>query len=329
MTGVPSFVSGARDLLWGPVLPEIGDRIATVQCAAGTNGLSLVGQFTKRLLNIQTALISDPNWPNYQFVFGDAGHRNSYYPYLTKEMRLNLPSIIETLEKSPEGSLVILQACAHNPSGVDPKPEQWREIFDAVERKRHTICFDFAYMGFASGSMDKDASIIREYARTGHQFFVSFSFSKCMGMYGERIGACHAVCATPAEARAVEGHLASCLRSSISLAPQNGALIAAEILNSPALRSQWQGELKSVCKRIIDIRSKFCDHLEDFTNDDWGFLRDQKGMFALTKFSPAQCEDLASKGVFIPLNGRISIPSLNRSNVEAIAKRVAMVARGK
>ena len=236
---------------------------------------------------------------------------------------------LTALKNAPDGSLAVFQACAHNPSGVDPIDSQWDELFDMCERKNHTIAFDFAYMGYASGDIDVDAEIVRRYAKLGRQFFVAFSFSKCMGLYGERIGACHAVCATPKEAAAVKSKLASALRASISVAPQNGALIAAEVLNTPELRSQWISELKGVSSRVINIRNQLCDSLDSKTSISWEFLRNQRGMFALTGLNPSQVDELAQKGVFIPQNGRISVPALNTKNVDFVSQAIADVINSK
>jgi len=327
MTGHPQFVQSAKELLWGEYLPKIGDRIGSVQTIAGTGGLSVVSMFAKKNLDFPTVMISDPAWPNYKCIFGDVGHHLSYYPWV-KDGRLDLNGTLDSLKNAPDGSLCVMQACAHNPSGVDPNNSEWEEIFDMVNRKNHTIFFDFAYMGFASGNMDKDAEIVRKYALTGKQFFVSYSFSKCMGLYGERIGCLHAVCANPSEAKALQTNFASVMRSTISVAPQNGALIAHEILSNPELKNQWVGELKSITNRIIDIRGKLCNKLEKLTSRDWSYLKDQKGMFGYTGLTKEQCDRLAEvEGVFITDNGRISVPALNNSNVDSVAKAIANVVR--
>jgi len=322
MTGHPGFVKHARELLFGDVLPEVGDRVASIQSAAGTGALNLISEFSKKHMKFPAVLISNPAWPNYDQVFGEVGHKIIRYRYV-KDCKLDLPGMLEDIRNAPTGSLVVIQAVAHNPSGVDPMGSQWDEIFETVKEYGHTIAFDFAYMGWASGDMDKDAEIIRRYAKTGEQFFVAFSFSKCMGLYGERIGCCHAVCKSPKEKVNVESRLAQALRSTISVAPQNGALIANEVLSNKQLKKQWIKELKVNAKRVIDIRGKLVDKLENYTDRDWEFIRQQRGMFALTGLTSRQVDKLAENGVFIPQNGRISVPSLNNKNVDFVARAIA------
>jgi len=322
MTGHPGFVKSARELLFGNILPEIGDRVASVQSAAGTGALNLISEFSKKHMKFPAVLISDPAWPNYDHVFEGLCDEISRYRYV-KDCKLDLAGMIEDINKAPKGSLIVIQAVAHNPSGVDPIGSEWDEIFDAVKKNGHTIAFDFAYMGWASGDMDKDAEIIRKYALTGEQFFVAFSFSKCMGLYGERIGCCHAICSDPKEKANVESRLAQALRATISVAPQNGALIAHEVLTNEKLKEEWIQELKDNSSRVINIRGQLVDKLEEYTNKDWEFIRKQRGMFALTGLTPEQVNKLAANGVFIPQNGRISVPSLNNKNVDFVARAIA------
>lgn len=333
MTGFAPFVEKARELLWGPVLPQIADRLASVQSAAGTGALFLVSRIAKNRLNFPAVFISDPTWPNYNSLFGEnMGHKIMRYPWINKEtLELNLEGTLKAFKDAPEGCLLILQGCAHNPSGVDPTPEQWKEIFKVAAEKKHTICFDFAYMGFASGNMDTDASVIREFATTGTSFFVCFSFSKIMGLYGERVGVLHAVCQTPEEAVAMKSQMAAEVRGSISVCPQNGAYIAYEVLNDPELKAQWLKELDEVTHRIINIRNKFVDLLNAKTpGKTWEHIRKQHGMFALTGLNPEQVAKLGDEqGVFIPGNGRISVPALNNGNVDAVAQAVANIANAK
>jgi len=186
-------------------------------------------------------------------------------------------------------------------------------------------------MGFASGNMDTDAAVVREYAKSGHQFFVTFSFSKIMGLYAERIGCLHVVAGNAVEAKNVVSQLAVENRRTISNCPQNGALIATTLLSDPALKAQWIEELNSVTKRIIDIRGKFADLLEQKTpGKSWEHIRKQHGMFALTGLTPEQVTKLGDEqGVFLPQNGRVSIPALNNSNVDAIAQAIANIVNAK
>ena len=325
MTGHPGFVQKSKELLYGPVLNQISDRVGAVQTVAGTGAASVAGVFSRKFLNPPTCLISDPAWPNYNTIFGEAGLKLSYYPYV-KDGRINLSGTLNAFENAPNGSMVVLQACAHNPSGVDPTPEQWKEILNVIDKKNHTIIFDFAYLGFGSGDIEKDAEIIRQYALTGRQFLVAFSYSKCMGLYGERIGCLHSVGADSRDAKATSTNFASILRSTISVAPMNGALLVNEVLSNPELKQIWINELKDVTGRIINIRGKLVNHLEQMTQKSWSYLKEQRGMFGFTGLNIEQVKRLAEiEGVFITNDGRISVPAINNKNVYSIAKSIANV----
>ena len=325
MNGYAPFVKAARELCFTPeLITEHGDRIGSLQSAAGTGALYLVSKFTAKHLHCPKVLLPNPMWANYRQIFGDNGNKIDTYPYL-KNCELDIDGFINSIREQPDGCLLVVQVCAHNPTGVDPTEEEWDKILQTANEKKHIICFDFAYMGFASGDIDKDAKVVRKYLQTGKQFFVCFSFSKCMGLYGERVGACHAICSNSKEAKAVTSQLELFGRQCWSVCPQNGSYIVSEILNDPELKQEWLSELKVCGNRIIQIRQKLCDLLETKTGRSWEFLRKQKGMFAFTGLSPAQVADLAEEGVFIPNNGRISVPALNNSNVEFVAQAIANV----
>ena len=322
MKGYQPFVDGARQLLWGDeILAKYGQQIASVQSCAGTGALYLTARFCLKNIKVPKVLLANPSWPNYKLIFAD--HEIGFFPWLNSEHELNMEGILETLNKEPEGSLVVLQVIASNPSGTDPTREQWNQIFDVVGKKKHIICFDFAYAGFASGSIEEDSQIVREYAKLERNFFVSFSFSKCMGLYGERIGCLHAFCGSKDEASAVAGNLARIGRSTWSVCPQNGSYIAHEVMTNPELKKLWFDELKAISKRIADLRVKFCQLLEDKTGKDWKFLIMQHGMFAYTFLTPEQVDKLYQQGVFIPTSGRVTVPLLNSENIEFVADAFA------
>ena len=324
MAGYAPFIERARELLWGKkLLAEMGSRITTVQSCAGTGALFMTSRFTYKHMQVPKVLLSNPAWPNYRQVFGDNGHDLGFYPWI-KDGMLDLKGCISALKEAPNGCLVVMQACAHNPTGVDPTPDQWDKIIKVMDEKRHIMCFDFAYMGFGSGDIEEDAKVVRNFAASGREFFVCFSFSKCMGLYGERIGAIHVVCKDAEAAGKIGSQVALIGRQCWSVCPQNGALIVAEVLGDPDLKAQWKEEIGEASGRIINIRQKLCDLLEEKTGKNWEFLRRQRGMFCYTGLTPEQVAKLAENGgVFVPNSGRISVPALNNKNVEFIAQAIA------
>lgn len=323
MPGYPPLLEPAKELLLGPLYNEMKDRVASCQSVAGTGGVFMTARFVyERLRDTKVVLLGGPSWPNYHPIFAAQDQPLTMYPWL-KNNRFNVSGCIDAINKAPPKSLVIMQVCGHNPTGVDPTMEEWREVLAAVDKKDDYVLWDFAYMGYASGDMDKDAAIIREYGRKGRPMFVAYSFSKCMGLYGERIGVLHTFAENKRDAEATCSQMVAIGRQTYSVCPQNGALIAAEILNTPSLKKQWIGEVKQCAQRLIDIRKTFCDLVEKKSGHDFTHVRQQRGMFAWSGLTEAQVKHLYKKGVFIPLSGRIAIPGLNNSNVEFVADIVA------
>jgi aspartate/tyrosine/aromatic aminotransferase len=329
MTGYRPFLNRARSLLWtDDLLAAMGSRIATIQTCAGTGALYVLCQLTKTFMKIPKVLLADPTWPNHRVIFIEqGGHESGLYPYL-KDGVLDIEGTLAALRAAPDGCVVVLQVCANNPTGVDPTLEQWDRIFEVLVAKRHLALFDFAYMGFGSGDIDIDAEPVRRYARSGQEFFVAFSFSKVMGLYGERIGCAHIVTKDPAAVPILEGRMARIARGAWSVCPQNGCLIVDTVLSDPALRAQWEGEVKAAGKRVIDIRNRLCDLLEQKTGRAWPIVRQAKGFFGFSGLTPDQVKRLAQEwGVFLPASGRITFPSLNPKNVEYVADAIAAIVK--
>ena len=180
----------------------------------------------------------------------------------------------------PANSLVLLHACAHNPTGVDPTPEQWKELSDIIKEKSIYPFFDMAYQGFASGDTTRDAFAVRHFVSQGHQVALSQSFAKNMGLYGERVGAFSVTTADEGEKKRVESQLKILVRPMYSNPPLHGARIASTILNSPELYKEWEEEVKGMANRIISMRGRLYDNLVSLkTPGEWGHIKSQIGMF--------------------------------------------------
>jgi aspartate/tyrosine/aromatic aminotransferase len=322
MAGYAPFIKSARELFWGDLLSQYGPKIASVQSVGGTGGLRLLSVFLKNICKLNNLLISDPAWPNYTNTFKEWEIKT--FPYL-KDLAFNLESTLTALNSVGSGTVVVFQTVGHNPSGCDPQPGDWDSIFDIAVARNLFVVFDVAYTGIVNG-IDADAEPVRRFLTRGKNFAVAFSFSKNMGLYGERIGVLHFVTQSEKEAVTVSGHLQWIGRGIYSVPPQNGALIATEVLEDPALKAQWQKELAEVSARIVTARAEFVAKLQQYSKRDWSFIARQRGWFAFAGLSPEQVGILEQEGVFIPANGRISIPALNPSNIDFVAQRVAKVA---
>jgi aspartate aminotransferase, cytoplasmic len=241
--------------------------------------------------------------------------------------------MVETLNQAPEGSIILLHACAHNPTGVDPTREQWMQIAKAIRAKKHFPFFDCAYQGFASGDLENDAWAIRYFVEQGFEMCIAQSFAKNFGLYGERAGAFHFVTAPGADATDIVGRIASQLailqRSEISNPPAYGARIASLVLNDTALFEEWKANLRTMSGRIIDMRKALRRKLEELgTPGTWKHITDQIGMFSFTGLTEKQVLRIREDAhVYMTKNGRVSMAGLNTGNVEYVAKAIDRVVR--
>lgn len=231
----------------------------------------------------KTIYLPVPSWGNHTPIFRDSGLEVKGYRYFDKKtVGLDFAGLKEDLQKAPEGSIVLLHACAHNPTGVDPTPEQWKEISDIVRERKMFPFFDMAYQGFASGNTTKDAFAVRHFVSEGHQVALSQSFAKNMGLYGERVGAFSLVVKDAEEKARVDSQLKIVIRPMYSNPPMHGAQIAGTILGNEGLYAEWEGEVKGMADRIIDMRTKLFNMLtHDLkTPGTWDHVKSQIGMFS-------------------------------------------------
>jgi aspartate aminotransferase len=279
--------------------------------------------------------LSNPTWANHHQLFGNVGLGIENYPYWDPSTRgLDIKGLLKTLEEAPEHSIVLLHACAHNPTGVDPTQEQWKQIAEVVKKRKHFPFFDTAYQGFASGDLAKDGWAIRYFVDQGFELVVAQSYAKNFGLYGQRAGCFHYVAAPGADAKDTTTRVASQLailqRSEISNPPIYGAKIASTALNDPKLFSEWEANLKTMSGRIIDMRKALRSKLEALgTPGKWNHITDQIGMFSFTGLTEAQVAKMRSDGhVYMTKNGRISMAGLNTNNVDYVAEQIDKAVRG-
>ncbi len=281
-----------------------------------------------------TVYMSNPTWANHVPIFNNVGLPHALYPYFDKQSRgLDFAGMTAAIDAAPARSVVLLHACAHNPTGVDPTEAQWRELAAIMRRKQHLPFFDCAYQGFASGDLDRDADAVRYFVAEGFEMLIAQSFAKNFGLYGERAGCLHYVAPPTADAATVKARVGSQLavlqRSEISNPPIYGARVAATVLNNPALLAEWKENLKTMAGRIIGMRTALRERLEALgTPGTWNHITDQIGMFSFTGLSEAQVHALRyDYHVYMTKNGRISMAGLNTNNIDYFAKSVDAVVR--
>ncbi|XP_055155305.1 aspartate aminotransferase, mitochondrial isoform X3 [Symphalangus syndactylus] len=312
------------------VLPSVR-KFVTVQTISGTGALRIGASFLQRFFKFsRDVFLPKPTWGNHTPIFRDAGMQLQGYRYYDpKTCGFDCTGAVEDISKIPEQSVILLHACAHNPTGVDPRPEQWKEIATVVKKRNLFAFFDMAYQGFASGDGDKDAWAVRHFIEQGINVCLCQSYAKNMGLYGERVGAFTMVCKDADEAKRVESQLKILIRPMYSNPPLNGARIAAAILNTPDLRKQWLQEVKSMADRIIGMRTQLVSNLKkEGSTHNWQHITDQIGMFCFTGLKPEQVERLIKEfSIYMTKDGRISVAGVTSSNVGYLAHAIHQVTK--
>jgi len=323
-----------QELLFGAGCEAVtSGRIASVQALSGTGALRVAAEFVMTHMAAHTKKeiwVSDPTWGNHNTIFEHAGLTVKSYPYWAPATKsLNIDGMLKALESASPGALVLLHACAHNPTGVDPTEAQWEEIVEVMTRRKLTPLMDSAYQGYASGSLEKDAYSIRLFLSRGFEFFMCQSFAKNLGLYGERIGMLHVICSTAPQAKAVLSQLKLVIRPMYSSPPKHGAELVIKILGSPARYAQWKVELEEMANRILEVRSMLRKGLETKgTPGTWNHITDQIGMFSFTGLTKAQCERLIDKHhIYLLKSGRISLAGLNKGNIPYMVDCIDEVVR--
>mmetsp|Transcript_25895 Transcript_25895/g.31426 ORF Transcript_25895/g.31426 Transcript_25895/m.31426 type:complete len:265 (-) Transcript_25895:238-1032(-) len=259
-----------------------------------------------------------------------AGVQKKPYRYWDAENRnLNLAGMLEDLGNAPEGSIIMLHAAAHNPTGVDPTKEQWDQIMEVCKSKKHICWFDSAYQGFATGCLEKDAYAQRKFADAGLSLFISQSFAKNFGLYGERVGTFNLTCGSAEEVKNVMSQMDIIIRNLYSNPPKHGANIVKTVLSDPALYQEWRDELLAMSLRIQEMRKVLYDELVRLeTPGSWTHITSQIGMFSFTGLSPEQSKAMVEKHhIYMLGNGRVSMAGVTTGNVKYIAAAIDDVVR--
>lgn len=302
-------------------------RAITAHTPGGTGALRVAADFIKRLNPTTTVWLSKPTWPNHPAVFEAAGLTTNTYPYYDADSKsLDFEAMTQALDQVKPGDTVLFHSCCHNPTGMDPNQEQWKQLADLLASKKVLIFFDFAYQGLGNG-LEEDAVGLRTFCTEGCELLVSSSFSKNFGLYRERTGALTLVAESPEEADICMSNLKQVIRANYSNPPSHGAEIVTTILNDPELRADWELEVKEMCERIADMRVQFVQELKDLgVKQDFSFLTTQNGMFSFSGLTPEQVAELKEKySIYIVGSGRVNVASLTPGNIDAFCKAVSEV----
>jgi aromatic-amino-acid transaminase len=326
--GIGIYNKAVQSLLLGADSPLIAaDRCITTQSLGGTGALKLGADLIRWFAPAKPVYISTPSWENHRALFEAAGFDVREYPYYDSTTRgLDFDAMVASLKSAEEGSVIVLHACCHNPTGIDLDSGQWDRIADLIGSRGHIPFLDIAYQGFADG-IDADAAAVRKFAARDRPLLISNSFSKSFSLYGERIGALTLVLSDPDEARRVLSQLKRVVRTNYSSPPTHGGSVVARILTTPELRAAWEGELAQMRERIRRMRAGLVERLKAAGSQrDWSFIIRQRGMFSYTGLTPAQVDRLRDEhAIYAISSGRICVAALNQGNIDRIAQAMASV----
>ena len=328
--GLAAYDKAVQALVFGDESSAVRDnRIVTVQALGGTGGLKVGADFLKRINPDAEVWISEPSWENHRQLFEGAGFTVKSYPYYDPATHgLDFPAMLRTLQGLSAGSIVVLHACCHNPTGVDLEPEHWIQVLETVRSRGLLPFLDLAYQGFGE-NLDADAYAARLFAGATSPVFLSSSFSKSFSLYGERVGALSVVTGSAEEAKRVLSQVKRIVRTNYSNPPTHGGQIVATVLNSPQLRSLWDRELGAMRERIKAMRKQLVESIHSrVPGADFSFVLRQRGMFSYSGLTKEQVRRLREEySIYAIDTGRICVAALNTKNVDYVADAIAKVIR--
>ncbi len=328
ITGHVSYCRRVSELLLGSQHPLIeARRVAAAQTPGGTGALRVAADFIRQSFPQARVWLSQPTWPNHPKIFAAAGVPVQSYPYYdAARFALDEDAMFESLSAIPEGDVLLLHGCCHNPTGVDLQPRHWEAIAQIAHARRLLPLVDFAYQGFGDG-LEQDAKGLRILCEHVDELLICSSYSKNFGLYGERVGALTVISGAPESAASVVSQIKQCIRANYSNPPLHGAAIVARVLESPELQAAWQQELADMRDRIHGLRQAFARTMTELDSPvDFGFIVNQQGMFSFSGLSPQQVERLRKEhSIYIVRNGRINVAGMNQQNLPTVCRAIVAV----
>lgn len=330
IAGSTEYAAAVQRLLFGQGHEAIADRLAvTAHTPGGTGALRVAGELLQRARPGLCIWLSEPTWPNHVNVFRASGLAIKTYPYFDVEVNdLAFDRMVAAVRQIPKGDAILLHGCCHNPTGIDPTPDQWSEIAQLVAERGLLPLVDLAYQGLAEGIREDTVGILSLY-QPGRELLVASSFSKNFGLYNERVGALTAVASSSDTAAAVLSQLKRCIRANYSNPPAHGAAIVSTILGDPALCADWESELHGMCMRIQHMRRLFVETLAATgVPRDFAFVSRQRGMFSYSGLTPRHVQSLRQDhSVYVVGDGRINVAGMTEANIGTLCQAIADVLR--
>jgi aromatic-amino-acid transaminase len=327
ITGSPVYGKCVQELVFGKDAKVFA---ATAHTPGGTGALRVAGELLKKFKAGAKVWVSDPTWPNHNGVFGAAGFTVGKYTYYNPQTRsLNFDGMLAAMKAMSAGDVILLHACCHNPSGIDPTPEQWKQIAAVVKEKDLFPLVDFAYQGLGRG-LEEDAEGVRILSAAISEMIICSSFSKNFGLYNERVGAITIKAASQESTDKAFSHLKTAIRQIYSNPPSHGGAIVTTVMNNPDLRKEWEGEVADIRQRIKQMRELFVTTLRaKGVKQDFSFLTHQYGMFSFSGLNDDQVKVLKEKyGIYIVGGGRINVAGMTKANMDPLCSAIAEVIKG-
>lgn len=322
--GDSEFIKCGLEILLGHDIPK---NLFSAQTIGGTGALRIAGEFLARN-GFKNIFLSQPSWSNHKLIFERSGLNVGSYPYYDSvNQSLDFNGMREAIQNMPPGSVVVFHGCCHNPSGIDPNFDQWKELSQLLKQKQLIPLFDIAYQGFGQGLVE-DAQAVRYFAKQGHEMIVCYSFSKNFGLYGERVGFLTFFLPNEEVVQKVGSQIKTVIRGGYSNPPLHGVRIVKKIFRSPELSAEWHAELTNMRDRILQMRQAFVAELlvKGDNKKDFSYLTQQKGLFSFSGLNAEQVMRLRKeKGIYMPTSGRINIAGLNTTNLEYVAEAIISV----
>ncbi len=326
--GLAAYDKAVQELVFGADSDVVKKKRAiTAQAIGGTGALKLGADFLQRFTPNSEVWISDPSWENHRALFESAGFKVNSYPYYDAATRgVNFAGMLDALKSMPEGSIVLLHACCHNPTGADLTDDQWTEVIAVVTQRNLIPFLDMAYQGFGDG-IEADGKVVRRFAEAGGALFVSNSFSKSFSLYGERVGALSIAASSAEEAARIMSQLKRVIRTNYSNPPTHGGQVVATVLATPELRQLWEEELAGMRVRIREMRNAFVSKLkEQAPGHDFDFVVKQRGMFSYSGLTKEQVGKLRdNNSIYAVDTGRICVAALNNKNINNVIEAITKV----
>jgi aromatic-amino-acid transaminase len=325
--GMPAYNQAVKELVFGADAEVVGaGRVVTIQGLGGTGGLRIGAEFLRSIAGAATVMLSNPSWENHRAIFTRAGFTVGQYRYYDDTAHgVDIEGMLADLAAAEPGTVVVLHACCHNPTGYDLTEEQWQRVAQTVVSAGLVPFLDLAYQGFAGG-LDADRAAVQRFAALGIPVLVASSFSKSFSLYGERVGALSVVTADAEESARVLSQLKVVIRTVYSNPPTHGAAVVSTVLGDPGLRALWEQELAGMRDRIRQMRVELVAELEAVGVSGYGFIAEQVGMFSYSGLSAEQMQRLrADRAVYGTDAGRICVAALNSGNVATVAAAIAAI----